>query len=141
MPLRSSSRFPRMAIGESGDQVTAGLESFNEKMPRLSVRIFLRLHISNRSIAVERYASRRCRASIWPHYFHFKLKIRSERRHADILIFNLLAFLQTYDLWLFGVAEVRHKDARIWAEITVRAHQSHAQVIVSLREPIEFVTT
>src|SRR5262245_36431973 len=125
MPLRSSSWFPRMAIGESGNLVAACLESFDEKMPRLSARIFLHLHISNRTIAVDRYAGRGRRASIWPHYFHFKFKVRSERRNADILIFNVLAFLQSYDRWLFGVAEVRHKDARIWAEITIRAYQSH----------------
>src|SRR5262252_2591856 len=125
MPLRSSSRFSRMAIGESVDQVAACFECFDEIMPWLSVRIFLYFHLSNRTIAVDLYDSGLCRASIWPYHFHFKLKVRSERRQADILVFNLLAFLQTYDLCLFGVAEIWHKDARIWAEITVRAHQSH----------------
>src|SRR5215468_9223446 len=114
-----------MAIGESVDQVAACLESLDEKMPRLSVRIFLYFHMSNRTIAVELYDSSLYRASIWPQHFHFKLKVRSERRQADILIFNFLPFLQTYDPWLFGVTKIGHNDARIWAEITVRAYQSH----------------
>jgi hypothetical protein len=121
----SSPWFPRMSIGESGNSVAACLESFNEEMPLLSVRIFLRFHLSNRAIAVEHYDRSLYRASIGPYHFHFKLKVRSERRQADILIFNLLPFLQTYDLWLFGVAEIGQKDARIWAEITIRAYQSH----------------
>src|SRR5215813_3849407 len=114
-----------MAIGESVDQVAACLESLDEKMPRLSVWISLHFHICYRTIAVELYDSVLCGASIWPYHFHFKLKVRSERRQADILIFNFLPFLQTYDLWLFGVTEIGHKNARIWAEITVRAYQSH----------------
>src|SRR5262245_38946092 len=32
-------------------------------------------------------------APVRPYHFHFKLEVRSERRQADILIFNLLPFL------------------------------------------------
>src|SRR5262245_25764841 len=75
-----------MTIGESIDQVPACLESFDEKMPPFSVRIFLYFHISNRAIAVELYDSSLCRASIGPYHFYFKLKVRSERRQADIRV-------------------------------------------------------
>jgi hypothetical protein len=85
-----------MAIGKSGDPVPARLESLDKKMPWLSVRLSLYFHSSYGAIAVEHYDSSLYRASVGPYHFHFKLKVRSERRQADILVFNLLAFLQTY---------------------------------------------
>src|SRR5262245_54535335 len=130
-----------MAVGESGNPVAACLESFYSKSPRLSVRFSLYFYLSNWTIAVEQYDSSLYWASVRPYNFHFKLQIVFEQRQANILVFNLLAFLQAYDCGFFSVFEIGHEDTRIRAEIVVRAYQSHAQVIVSWRDPIYLVAT